>query len=578
MAIWQSHLHPRDWRGRFITTGVHVRVSGGLIGTVRDVQPGELEGDPGMAEVELPDGRIGSVPTDRLTVAEPPEGHAYIADGTIASIGDIVGHTDTAGTHEIKSVNADGSITVGNPDNEDENQDVDPATLTRSDHMNVDDNPQINAIAEDGTEEPPKPGEEAPAQDDPELDDGQQLIITMSENASRIADEQNTEERHTRAAMTAEMARDEYLEAGYPEDHPKVMELDARIARHEAAAETLNSPISHTDDENATASDVDGAAIEVGSRVERVGEDGRGGVVKEIGSTGLITYVNDQGETRVVRNDEVRVSSADEELDTSFMPQAHTPEEFAAWGDRAETIATSPGPKLDKLRDGLRSNNRQALKDALHAAYNRDNGLGKDGVRVQFNNVSRARQGIKFGGALVAPDGTNIGVIEREFRYEDPDDPNRVTDVHNSYLKINKDYQGQGIAQAIYRNQEDWLIREGVPTITIEANIDVGGYAWARAGFDYKDAAEARRHISSMMQKSIGHYGPDDPTTKQLAAIKDQLDSVRDDPESEFPTPFEISNVGYTPGAKTWPGKELMLGTHWEAIKYLTPPTESEEL
>ena len=34
-------------------------------------------------------------------------------------------------------------------------------------------------------------------------------------------------------------------------------------------------------------------------------------------------------------------------------------------------------------------------------------------------------------------------------------------------------------------------------------------------------------------------------------------------------SPLDLAMVGHTPGAKTWPGKEIMLESDWQGVKML---------
>jgi pterin-4a-carbinolamine dehydratase/2'-5' RNA ligase len=75
-----------------------------------------------------------------------------------------------------------------------------------------------------------------------------------------------------------------------------------------------------------------------------------------------------------------------------------------------------------------------------------------------------------------ADDGTNL---TRKFTRNESGE----LSVDHAYFKVPEDQQGSGLAKAIMRGSFDEYERLGVDQVTVHANIDVGGYAWARFGF-----------------------------------------------------------------------------------------------
>jgi hypothetical protein len=130
----------------------------------------------------------------------------------------------------------------------------------------------------------------------------------------------------------------------------------------------------------------------------------------------------------------------------------------------------------------------------------------------------------------------------------------------------------------------------GVDYVYVEANIDVGGYTWARQGFDWDPKHmttwDLRFTLDSMngdIKSSIMRNVPED----QRAALIRKLDKLIPDQEYDpegwdgpdalamddipdgTPTPYEISQFGkdtftwYEDGKLMWPGKAGMLGSRW---------------
>jgi hypothetical protein len=264
------------------------------------------------------------------------------------------------------------------------------------------------------------------------------------------------------------------------------------------------------------------------------------------------------------------------------------PADFVRWGSRAQDIAGSPGPNLygsahliqnAANRIGAERNFARQMEEM----YNRDGGLGDSGFTVKVNSVS-ARSAAGLGGSIAVngrihdANGYDIGEIIRTIRFGNSGKP---LEIHNDYLSIKKENQGQGFAKDLYRRQEDWAIKQGVRKITIEANIDIGSYAWARAGYDFTRADHAVNYVSKMLNSAESRLGDDHAVTRHLRRTHQMMigdltsmppSAHGKPPLTSWPTPFDLSRIGYTPGATTWPGKALMLSTKWDAIKYLRPP------
>ena len=145
--------------------------------------------------------------------------------------------------------------------------------------------------------------------------------------------------------------------------------------------------------------------------------------------------------------------------------------------------------------------------------------------------------------------------------------------VKHALLTINEDAQGQGLGSEFLRTSEAFYKDVGVDLVMLDANIDVGGYAWARAGFDFNLPDEARPVLQHGINK-LERDGVEVPEQlRTMLAAAEKYDYAGTAERAALPTPptaFEISNIGHTPGATTWPGKALMLGSSWSGSKTLT--------
>lgn len=134
---------------------------------------------------------------------------------------------------------------------------------------------------------------------------------------------------------------------------------------------------------------------------------------------------------------------------------------------------------------------------------------------------------------------------------------------HDSFV-LDGPMQGQGFAARWGASVEQSYREQGIKQIRLHANIDVGGYAWARAGYNFakRDAdsgISSRENVGRNALKLAKRYD---------ASVQKQVQAVVGNPRS---TPADFAMIGHTPGARTWPGKEIMLddGSHWSGVKKL---------
>lgn len=146
------------------------------------------------------------------------------------------------------------------------------------------------------------------------------------------------------------------------------------------------------------------------------------------------------------------------------------------------------------------------------------------------------REGEDIGGAFfeVSPDGKTV---------------------HHSEMLLESEFQGQGFATRQMLHVLDSYKKNGVERMTLTANSDVGGYAWARAGFKF-DSPNERGKLAqaATMPARLRKYD---------AATRAEIKRVARNPDA---SPADFAMIGHTAGATTWPGKEIMLNSTWGAV------------
>lgn len=213
--------------------------------------------------------------------------------------------------------------------------------------------------------------------------------------------------------------------------------------------------------------------------------------------------------------------------------------------------------------------------------------------------------------------------IGRAVRIVQQDQDGNLYATHD-LLKVSADTRGQGFSQSFNRQLEDWYRESGIQRIQLHANIDVGGYAWARAGYDWHEGTVPNDIRNRLAKATVGprrfgfgeKAGPgsyyidedtgghdvvyhafapghhllsthefydeadnaitqhamenlpplDVPGINEARALLARIDA------GETPTPYEISEVGRPAGATRtdrWIGKDALLGSDWDGVKWL---------
>lgn len=241
-----------------------------------------------------------------------------------------------------------------------------------------------------------------------------------------------------------------------------------------------------------------------------------------------------------------------------------------------QATTVQPSPKLG-LADTTHFSTAQAegMGVELGAAY--DRALDGTGYSWEWSEAPQVRGGSMWWTADIRDaDGRKAGWMKRSMR-----NGHEGLEVHNHVFDLDRQHQGQGLAARIAQETEDVYRAEGVKTISLDANIDVGGYAWARQGFDWDWTAVPHDAASDMMLRlrrrmddwPVAELGPlDDRTLAQVDALARRLDA------GDVPTPYEFSVVGeHNPGIERsrkgdrqmWLGKRAMLHSSWSGRKPL---------
>ena len=134
---------------------------------------------------------------------------------------------------------------------------------------------------------------------------------------------------------------------------------------------------------------------------------------------------------------------------------------------------------------------------------------------------------------------------------------------HHGYLKVSSDIRGTGLVPQLLKNQFDLYNKMGLEKVNMNANIDVGGYAWAKYGWVPKSEEAWSTLARSIRGKLNNNYViPENPT--DTSAILKIL--ANRDPYSIW----DIADLGGRDRISGNPlGRALLTNTHWPATFYL---------
>lgn len=234
--------------------------------------------------------------------------------------------------------------------------------------------------------------------------------------------------------------------------------------------------------------------------------------------------------------------------------------EWMKWTARAAR-AGRVSPRLSKPWQGAfakRSGNvPDEVMDDIRKIFDGD--FGKLVSKTEHANISHGV--IKASGHVTTKRGDYAGHWSRSF--------SKSGEVHHDLLEVTRKYQGSGFARDFYAQSMSRYKDIGFDRVSILADIDVGGYAWASRGFQFQPGAVfTERMAISLMAPRVMRQHPGRYTMTEVigAQTRSMLPGT---------SPRQISQIGRSKswtdsnGIEHWLGKDMMLGTFWHAMKSL---------
>lgn len=147
--------------------------------------------------------------------------------------------------------------------------------------------------------------------------------------------------------------------------------------------------------------------------------------------------------------------------------------------------------------------------------------------------------------------------------------------VSHDLMQLSPALQGKGIGTHVAQSGEELARAAGASRIDLTASMGVGGYAWARQGFDFADEADrtaAKKRIGKTLDKYRNAGALDD---EEHAVAHEALAGAHTAAElAAFTLPHQFGPT-LTPEQRKV-GKRGMLGSTWQATKDLSDTSASQ--
>lgn len=204
----------------------------------------------------------------------------------------------------------------------------------------------------------------------------------------------------------------------------------------------------------------------------------------------------------------------------------------------------SSNPLLDRPASGKLANilgiTEDEVKTMLDKAFSyKDEETGYMAVMNDLTIVDDRSIGIH--GSIRDKNGNRVGQFQRTIN---PD-----KSVHHDYFEMDEGSQGSGFGSRFYKNAEDAYKEAGVKRVVLTANETVGGYAWARMGFDFAHNTQKFSLNDKFSHEYRQRYGKMPTHTEELL-------------------PYEMAAYVGPDGHRL--GKDVLLGSQWDGVKNLS--------
>lgn len=212
--------------------------------------------------------------------------------------------------------------------------------------------------------------------------------------------------------------------------------------------------------------------------------------------------------------------------------------EKPAEGEKPDDKKKGKAAWTDFAKDGIRldngTTNNETKKAKFVERWNDVVGAAPADFRKQFLGglngemtigYDEGADSIDLSGELQDADGRSIGSYQRTIDFD-----GKVA--KSAYFKLKSAQTGKDVGKTLLKANVDTYQKLGIAKVEVYANIDVGGYAWAKYG--YVPNASAWRELQGILQRKLGGGGGSAPSSGNTYTPEswdelgsDQQDDVR---------------------------------------------------
>jgi GNAT superfamily N-acetyltransferase len=184
--------------------------------------------------------------------------------------------------------------------------------------------------------------------------------------------------------------------------------------------------------------------------------------------------------------------------------------------------------------------------------------IGNSGLTVGQTEVGLETQGadlcsVDYTLGFDCPkSGEEVGQMSRQITFPKDSAP----EVYHAYFRLAPELQSQGLGKSLLAQSVELYDQIGVESVSVDAGLSVGGYAWAKYGFKPDSPAEAKRLFDQVRDRLDEASVPNRTRRLVQNLLKDNK------PEAIWALSDLAQPVEHR-GETTSLGKALLMGTGW---------------
>lgn len=184
-------------------------------------------------------------------------------------------------------------------------------------------------------------------------------------------------------------------------------------------------------------------------------------------------------------------------------------------------------------------------------------------AEVKVYSVVFSPEVVKVTGDIFV-DGVAAGRWERNIVLEEED-------YHAEYssLKIKPPYQNMRLGTQLIKHFDSVMLAVGITKIKMVANVDVGGYAWAKHGYDWDRSMKSSDSVIWVIDGFERELRKNKDSEDKINGLLERLKKPFD---QNYPSPLDVAMFDYDNKDENgvWMGKRVMLRSLWAAERHLS--------